>query len=95
MKYTLADIIEKEISFKPMTREQFNSLFDFIEVKIKFLNRCVNWKETYYYRLYADGQLGGLEESYLSAGDNMKSKIEILYDDFDFENFSQIKIDLI
>lgn len=91
MKYTAKDVVEKRISFRPMSEEQFKKLNNHFE---KYYGEKLNidyYKPTYYLRFFPllnhpDDKDGYSGASYFNDKDsNLCSRLEINYDEFDFE----------
>lgn len=85
-KYTKKDVLEKRISFKPMTKEQHAKL-------VKHFGYGSNYESNCYYRFYpaeyglSPGEsFGKWPSSYLNDNSLILSSEEILFEEFDFED---------
>lgn len=83
MKYTKQQVLDEKISFKPMTRGQYEKL------KMHFGYGCPEYDGTDYSRFYQhEGTSWGfMQYSYLKVCDNntIKPSKEISFEEFDFE----------
>jgi len=89
-KYTKKDILEKRISFKPMTEEQYKKLCEHFGFEPEYYG--VNC----YFRFYPQRGFEernphyGVTNSYLFAGQVIRSTHEISFEEFDFEELKQL-----
>ncbi len=85
--YTAKQIRDQKISFKPMSREQFDKL----EAHFRKLNYATPsyWIEDNYYRFYpvdCGKQADSKSSAYLNCGVSLESTKEISFEEFDFED---------